>query len=126
MLAFRAPQTEAANEPESQSAKLYVPSSQSSAVQSARSSAEINEITAEYAPQQQVVNGWLAADLLEVLADAVHSTADKAALVYAMEPVFAALFAWLWLSESLTWIAALGALLVVSAVVASEWKTARA
>jgi drug/metabolite transporter (DMT)-like permease len=55
-----------------------------------------------------------------------HVPADKAALVYAMEPVFAALFAWLWLSESLTWLAALGALLVVSAVVASEWKTARA
>ncbi len=55
-----------------------------------------------------------------------HVSADKAALVYAMEPVFAALFAWLWLAESLTWLAALGALLVVSAVVASEWKTARA
>jgi drug/metabolite transporter (DMT)-like permease len=55
-----------------------------------------------------------------------HVSADKAALVYAMEPVFAALFAWLWLAESLTWLAALGACLVVAAVVASEWKTARA
>jgi drug/metabolite transporter (DMT)-like permease len=55
-----------------------------------------------------------------------HVSADKAALVYAMEPVFAALFAWLWLAESLTWLAALGACLVVAAVVASEWNTARA
>jgi drug/metabolite transporter (DMT)-like permease len=54
-----------------------------------------------------------------------HVSADKAALVYAMEPVFAALCAWLWLSESLTLTAAVGATMVVAAVVLSEWKSAR-
>jgi drug/metabolite transporter (DMT)-like permease len=52
-----------------------------------------------------------------------HVSADKAALIYAMEPVFAALFAWIWLAESLTWMAALGAAVVVSAVLLSEWKS---
>jgi drug/metabolite transporter (DMT)-like permease len=51
-----------------------------------------------------------------------HVAADKAALVYAMEPVVAALFAWLWLGEGLTFMAATGATLVVVAVLASEWK----
>lgn len=53
-----------------------------------------------------------------------HVSADKAALVYAMEPVFAALFAWLWLAEVLTWKAALGGAMVVVAVVLSELKAA--
>ena len=48
-----------------------------------------------------------------------HVAADKAALVYAMEPVFAALFAWVWLSEGLTIRAALGGAVVVFAVVFS-------
>lgn len=52
-----------------------------------------------------------------------HVTADKAALVYAMEPVFAALAAWLWLSEVLTVTAAIGAAIVVVAVVFSEWNS---
>ncbi len=51
-------------------------------------------------------------------------TADKAAVIYAMEPVFAALFAWGWLSEGLTARAALGGAVVVFAVVFSEWKPA--
>jgi len=53
-----------------------------------------------------------------------HVAADKAALVYAMEPVFAALFAWLWIGEGLSFMAAIGAALVVFAVVASEWRPA--
>jgi drug/metabolite transporter (DMT)-like permease len=61
--------------------------------------------------------------LLQAMAQQ-HVAADKAALVYAMEPVFAALFAWLWLGEGLTFIAAIGATLVVFAVLASEWKPA--
>jgi drug/metabolite transporter (DMT)-like permease len=52
-----------------------------------------------------------------------HVSADKAALIYAMEPVFAALFAWIWLSEGLTLRAALGGAVVVFAVVFSEWKS---
>jgi drug/metabolite transporter (DMT)-like permease len=53
-----------------------------------------------------------------------HVSAEKAAVIYAMEPVFAALFGWLWLSEMLTQRAAVGALIVVSAVVLSELKPA--
>ena len=51
-----------------------------------------------------------------------HVSADKAALVYAMEPVFAALFAWGWLAEVLTPQAALGGAVVVFAVMLSEFK----
>ncbi len=50
--------------------------------------------------------------------------ADKAALCYAMEPVFAALFAWGWLAEALTLRAALGGAMVVLAVILSEWRIA--
>ena len=48
--------------------------------------------------------------------------ADKAAVIYAMEPVFAALFGWLWLNEVLTTRAAMGGALVVGAVILSELK----
>jgi drug/metabolite transporter (DMT)-like permease len=51
--------------------------------------------------------------------------ADKAAVIYAMEPVFAALFGWLWLSEVLTTRAAIGGALVVGAVILSELKPGR-
>jgi drug/metabolite transporter (DMT)-like permease len=51
-----------------------------------------------------------------------HVTADKAALIYAMEPVFAAMFAWMWLAEVLSIQAAVGGAMVVLAVVLSEWK----
>lgn len=54
-----------------------------------------------------------------------HVSADKAALIYAMEPVFAAAFAWAWLAEVLTPQAAVGAALVVVAIVMSEWKQVR-
>lgn len=53
-----------------------------------------------------------------------HVSAAKAALVYALEPVFAALFAWLWLSEVLGWKATIGGAMVVCAVVLSELKSA--
>jgi len=49
-----------------------------------------------------------------------HVTADKAALIYAMEPVFAAAFAWMWLAETLTLRAGIGGAMVVVAVVLSE------
>jgi len=51
-----------------------------------------------------------------------HVSADKAAVIYAMEPVFAALFAWWWLAEALTVVAAIGGAMVVVAVVWSEWR----
>ncbi len=53
-------------------------------------------------------------------------TAEKAAIIYAMEPVFAALFGWLWLSESLGLRGACGGALVVVAMVLSELRPARA
>lgn len=52
-----------------------------------------------------------------------HVPASKAALVYAMEPVFAAMFAWFMLAEGLGWRAALGGILVVTAVVFSEMRS---
>ena len=55
-----------------------------------------------------------------------HVRAEQAAVIYAMEPVFAALFAWLWLAELLTPSAAFGAAIVVFAVVLSEVKAAPA
>ncbi len=50
--------------------------------------------------------------------------AEKAAVIYAMEPVFATLFAWLWLGESLGPRGAVGGALVVIAVIVSEWRFA--
>lgn len=47
-------------------------------------------------------------------------TAEKAAVIYAMEPVFAAVFGYLWLNESLGWRGAAGGALVVLAMVVSE------
>lgn len=49
-----------------------------------------------------------------------YVSADKAAVIYAMEPVFAALFAWLVLAEGLSMRSAAGGALVVLAVVLSE------
>lgn len=54
-----------------------------------------------------------------------HVSAEKAALIYAMEPVFAAVFAWFWLAELLTVQAAIGGAMVVFAVVMSEIRTTR-
>ena len=62
--------------------------------------------------------------LLQAIAQR-HVPADKAAVVYAMEPVFAALFGWLWLGEVLSSRAALGGAMVVVAVILSELKPAR-
>ena len=62
--------------------------------------------------------------LLQAIAQR-HVSADKAAVVYALEPVFAALFAWLWLGEVLSARAALGGAMVVVAVILSELKPGR-
>lgn len=50
-----------------------------------------------------------------------HVAANQAALIYAMEPVFAAMFAWVWLAQGFGWMAGLGAALVVIAVVIGSW-----
>jgi drug/metabolite transporter (DMT)-like permease len=49
-----------------------------------------------------------------------HVSAEQAALIYAMEPVFAALFGWLFLAEQMSTLAQLGAVIVVFAVVLSQ------
>ena len=48
--------------------------------------------------------------------------AERAALIYTLEPVFATVFAWFLLSETLSLRAALGALLVLLALLLSEWQ----
>jgi len=48
------------------------------------------------------------------------TTAVKAALIYAMEPVFAAVFSYLFLSEVLGWMGILGAGLILSGMLCSE------
>lgn len=46
--------------------------------------------------------------------------ASKAAVIYAMEPVFAALFGWLWLGELLGWRGMAGGAIVLGALIVSE------
>jgi drug/metabolite transporter (DMT)-like permease len=52
--------------------------------------------------------------------------ADKAAIIYAMEPVFAALFGWLWLDEALGWRGVAGGAVVIGALILSERRLVRA
>ena len=56
---------------------------------------------------------------LQALAQ-THVSAEQAAIIYAMEPVFAALFGWIYLAELMTPMAQAGALVVVLAVVLSQ------
>ena len=51
-------------------------------------------------------------------------SAEKSAVIYAMEPVFAALFGWLWLHELLGVRGLIGGALVVFAVILGEWRFA--
>jgi drug/metabolite transporter (DMT)-like permease len=49
-----------------------------------------------------------------------HVSAPQAAIIYAMEPVFAAAFGWWYISERMTPMALLGGALVIAAVVLSQ------
>ena len=49
-----------------------------------------------------------------------HVSAEQAAIIYAMEPVFAALFGWVFLAEQMSAMAQIGAVIVVFAVVLSQ------
>lgn len=51
-----------------------------------------------------------------------HVSAEKAAVIYAMEPVFAALFGWWWLSEAMGMRGLFGGAMVVGAVILGEWR----
>ncbi|MGH8370255.1 MAG: DMT family transporter [Gammaproteobacteria bacterium] len=51
-----------------------------------------------------------------------HVSAEKAAVIYAMEPVFAAVFGWWWLSEAMGLRGLVGGAMVVAAVILGEWR----
>jgi drug/metabolite transporter (DMT)-like permease len=54
-----------------------------------------------------------------------HSSANEAAVIYAFEPGCAAIFAYFWLGETLAWNGLLGALLLISGMIVSQWRTER-
>jgi len=56
---------------------------------------------------------------LQALAQ-THVSAEQAAIIYALEPVFAALFGWIYLAELMTPMAQAGALVVLLAVMLSQ------
>jgi drug/metabolite transporter (DMT)-like permease len=53
-----------------------------------------------------------------------HSSANEAAVIYAFEPAAAAFFAYFWLGEKMGPAAWLGALLLISGMIVSQWNTA--
>lgn len=54
-----------------------------------------------------------------------HSTANEAAVIYAFEPAAAAFFAYFWLGEAMTGRGWLGALLLISGMIVSQWNSER-
>jgi drug/metabolite transporter (DMT)-like permease len=54
-----------------------------------------------------------------------HSTANEAAVIYAFEPAAAAFFAYFWLAELMTWQAWIGAALLISGMIVSQWNSQR-
>ncbi len=54
-----------------------------------------------------------------------HSSANEAAVIYAFEPGCAAIFAYFWLGETLAWHGLLGAALLISGMIVSQWSTER-
>ncbi len=54
-----------------------------------------------------------------------HSSANEAAVIYAFEPGCAAIFAYFWLGETLAWNGLLGAALLISGMIVSQWSTER-
>jgi drug/metabolite transporter (DMT)-like permease len=54
-----------------------------------------------------------------------HSSANEAAVIYAFEPGCAAIFAYFWLGETLAWNGLLGAGLLISGMIVSQWSTER-
>jgi drug/metabolite transporter (DMT)-like permease len=79
---------------------------------------------------------WIAALFLGLIATALvfalqltlqrHTTATHTALIFALEPVFAALFSWLWIGELLTAAIWLGGGLMLLGVVIAELPVSRA
>jgi len=54
-----------------------------------------------------------------------HSSANEAAVIYAFEPGCAAIFAYLWLGETLAWTGLLGAVLLIAGMIVSQWNVRR-
>ncbi|WP_317204876.1 DMT family transporter [Janthinobacterium sp.] len=54
-----------------------------------------------------------------------HSTANEAAVIYAFEPGAAAFFAYFWLGEVMTPLAWMGAALLISGMIVSQWNAER-
>lgn len=54
-----------------------------------------------------------------------HSTANEAAVIYAFEPGCAAIFGYFWLGETMAWTGLLGAALLISGMIVSQWSTER-
>lgn len=54
-----------------------------------------------------------------------HSTANEAAVMYAFEPAAAAFFAYFWLGETMTGRGWIGAALLISGMIVSQWNTER-
>lgn len=54
-----------------------------------------------------------------------HSTANEAAVIYAFEPGCAAIFAYFWLGETLAWNGLVGAVLLISGMIVSQWSAER-
>lgn len=52
-----------------------------------------------------------------------HSTANEAAVIYAFEPAAAAFFAYFWLGETMTGRGWIGAALLISGMIVSQWNT---
>jgi drug/metabolite transporter (DMT)-like permease len=54
-----------------------------------------------------------------------HSTANEAAVIYAFEPAAAAVFGFFWLGESMTGRGWIGAALLISGMIVSQWNSER-
>lgn len=54
-----------------------------------------------------------------------HSSANEAAVIYAFEPAAAAFFAYFWLGETMTARGWIGALLLISGMIVSQWNSER-
>ncbi|MES2742691.1 MAG: DMT family transporter [Pseudomonadota bacterium] len=54
-----------------------------------------------------------------------HSSANEAAVIYSLEPAAAAFFAYFWLGEVMTPQAWIGAALLISGMIVSQWNTER-
>ena len=82
-----------------------------------------------------ITAGWLNIAYLGVVATAAiislqtwgqsHSSANEAAVIYAFEPAAAAVFGFFWLGETMTGRGWIGAALLISGMIVSQWNSER-